>query len=78
MPRYYFHLHNDLETRDEEGIELSDLAEARDVAEHEARAIAAHTVAQGRLDLTHSIEVTDASGATVLVVRFGEAVEIVR
>ena len=78
MPRYFFHLHNDLETRDEEGLELPDLAAARDVADHEARAMAAQSVANGQLDLNHSIEVTDESGATVLVVRFGEAVEIVR
>lgn len=78
MPRYFFHLHNDLETRDEEGLELPDLAAARQVAETEARAMAAQSVANGHLCLAHSIEVTDASGATVLVVRFGEAVEIVR
>ena len=77
MPRYFFHLHNDIETRDEEGIELPDLAAARGVAEHEARAIAAEAVANGRLCLHHSIEVTDESGASVLTVRFGEAVEIV-
>ena len=78
MPRYFFHLHNDLETRDEEGLELPDLAAARNVAEQEARAMAAQSVANGQLDLRHSIEVIDESGATVLVVRFGEAVEIVR
>jgi hypothetical protein len=78
MPRYFFHLHNDLETRDEEGLELPDLAAAQKIAEQEARAMAAQSVANGRLDLKHSIEVTDASGATVVLVSFGEAVEIVR
>ena len=78
MPRYFFHLHNDLETRDEVGLELPDLAAARKVAEQEARAMAAQSVVNGRVDLKHSIEVTDESGATVLLIRFGDAVEIVR
>jgi hypothetical protein len=77
MARYFFHLHNDVETRDEEGVELPDLTAARRVAEHEARTIAAESVAHGRLCLGHSIEVADESGATVLVVRFGEVVEVV-
>ena len=76
MPRYFFHLHNDLETRDEEGLELPDLAAARGVAEHEARAMAAQSFANGQLRLHHSIEVTDANGATLLTLRFGEVVEI--
>ena len=76
MPRYFFHLHNDLETRDEEGLELADVTAARGVAAHEARAMAAQSVAQGQLHLDHSIEVTDASGATLFTLRFGEVVEI--
>ena len=78
MPRYFFHLHNDLETRDEEGIELPDLAAARQVAVHEVRAVAAQNVTHGQLVLSHSIEVCDEAGATVLTVCFGEAVEIVQ
>ena len=78
MPRYFFHLHNDIETRDEEGVELADLAAARGLAEREARSIAAHSVTGGTLDLAHSIEVTDAGGTTVLRVRFGDVIEITR
>jgi len=78
MARYFFHLHNDLETIDEEGIELADLAAVRAVAEHEARAIAAQNVVHGHLALSHRIEVCDASGATVLVVRFGDVIAIER
>ena len=29
MPRFFFHLHNDIEAPDEEGLELSDLEAAR-------------------------------------------------
>lgn len=78
MPRYFFHLHNHIETPDEEGVALADLAAARDLAEREARSMAAQSVAHGKLDLHHSIEVTDAAGTTVLRVRFGDVIEIVR
>lgn len=78
MPRYFFHLHNDIEARDEEGVELADLAAARAVAMREARAIAAAHVGNGRLVLSHSIEVTDEHGASLLTVSFGEVIEIAR
>jgi hypothetical protein len=37
MPRYYFHLHNDVEVWDEEGGGLSDLKAATDEALQAAR-----------------------------------------
>jgi len=76
MARYFFHLHNDLETRDEEGIELPDLATARAVAAREARAIAADNVSNGHLVLSHSIEVCDERGSVVCRLRFGDVIEI--
>jgi len=76
MARYFFHLHNDLETRDREGVELPDPGAARKMAEREARAMAAHNVSHGHLALSHSIEVTDLQGATVCTVRFGDVVEV--
>ena len=76
MPRYFFHLHNDLETRDEEGLELADLASAEAVARREARACAAQNVMQGHLALAHAIEVTDEAGTRVLLVRFGDVIEL--
>lgn len=76
MPRYFFHLHNDIEVCDEEGVDLADAAAARALAVREARSIAAEQVAHGRLVLSHSIEVTDAAGATVCTMRFGDVIEI--
>lgn len=37
VPRYYFHLLNDLDAPDEEGKELPDLAAAREQARYNAR-----------------------------------------
>ena len=76
MARYFFHLHNDLETRDEEGVELPDLDNARAIAEREARTIAAQAVLAGKLVLSHSIEVTDEKGRSVILTRFGDVIEI--
>jgi hypothetical protein len=77
MPRYYFHLHNDLATTDEEGRELDDIGAARRAAEEDAREMAARSVqCHGHLDLGHYVEVTDEGGNSVVRVRFGEAVAI--
>ena len=37
MPRYFFHLHNDVDAVDEEEVELPDLPAAQLVALHHAR-----------------------------------------
>ena len=79
MPRYYFHLHNDLTTTDEEGRELADVGAARRAAEEDAREMAGRSVqCDGRLDLEHYVEVTDERGASVARIRFGDAVAITR
>ena len=76
MPRFYFHLHNDVEARDEEGRELADAYAAHEAAVLEARTMAAESVRQGHLDLSHTIEVTDESGARLFRVPFGDVVQI--
>lgn len=76
MPRYYFHLFNDAQVPDPEGIELSDRTIALERAASAARAMAAESVREGRLILSHRIEVTDERGASVGVVRFGDVVRI--
>ena len=77
MPRYYFHLHNDINTTDDEGRELADAAAARCAAEEDAREMAARSVQyDGRLNLAHYIEITDERGKSVARVRFGDAVAI--
>jgi len=76
MPRYFFHLHNDIEILDEEGRECADLDIARREAFSEAREMAARSVREGHLKLSHSISVTDSAGETVVIATFGDAVRI--
>ena len=76
MPRYFFHVHNDLETIDDEGLEFTDDQAARSHAIEESRAMAADSVRDGKLTLSHSIRVVRSDGAPVDVVRFGEAVRV--
>lgn len=77
MPRFYFHLHNQIgEVPDEEGEDLPDLAAARARAIENIRSIMAGEIAEGRLDLRGSIDIADSGGAVVATVRFPEAVEL--
>lgn len=76
MPRFYFHLFNDLDVRDEEGLELPDKAAAIEQAVKNARVMAAESVCEGHLVLNHRIEIMDANGSAVATVRFGDAVEV--
>ena len=76
MPRFYFHLRNDVIADDEEGQELPDLAAAREVAIMNARELAAATVLEGRLHLGHYIEIENEHGQIVATVTFREAVTI--
>ena len=76
MPRYYFHLFNDAQVPDPEGIDLPDATVALERAVSAARAMAAESVREGRLILSHRIEISDETGASVGVVHFGDVVEI--
>lgn len=76
MPRYYFDLKNDVDAKDEEGRDLPDLGAARAAAIAEARELMTESVLTGHLDLNHRIEVRDENGGVVLVMHFGEAVEV--
>ena len=76
MPRYFFHLHNDIDVIDKEGVELTDAAAARSFALSNARDVAAENVRQGRLNLTHSIEVVGTGGNPVMTVSFSDAVTV--
>lgn len=77
MPRFYFHLHNDLETTDTEGRELPSSDAALRHAEREARVMASEAVlSRGHIVLSHSIEVTGDDGERVAQVRFGDVVTV--
>ena len=76
MPHFYFHLYNDRTSRDEEGKELPDQGAAHRQALDYARDMAAVTVREGHLNLSHRIEVTDGDGAIVFQMPFRNAVRI--
>ena len=79
MPRYFFHIHNDRDTIDEEGIELPDGDAARERGQHEARNLAAESIkTEGHLVLDHRIEIVDEAGGKVATIRFEDAVAIRR
>lgn len=76
MPRYFFHIHDDLDFQDEEGMELANPPAARAAALAGARGIMSEQVQKGHLSLHHRIEVEDEEGDAVLTLPFGEAVVI--
>ena len=77
MPRYFFHIHNDLETIDEEGSVLPDAHAARERGIHEARNFAAESIkSKGHLILDHRIDIVAETGEQIASIRFGDAVII--
>lgn len=76
MPHYYFHLYNDIVSMDEEGVDLPDLEAARANGIREAREMMLETVAEGRINFSHRIDIADESGAVVDTVTFAEAVKV--
>ena len=76
MPRFFFHLYNDVFAADEEGRELPDADAARAVAVAEAREMMADGVLKGEITLSHRIEIADESGAVVGTVAYRDAVAV--
>ena len=77
MPRYFFNVHNSIGlVEDEEGRDFADLDAARAAALKGAREIIAEDVADGVADLRGRLDVIDAAGVVVLVIKFIEAVEL--
>jgi hypothetical protein len=77
MPRFFFHLHNDDDIMDEEGLELPDVAAAEAQGRKFAVYMAAASVAEHeRLYGNHRIDVADQAGEIVNSVLFREVVDI--
>jgi hypothetical protein len=77
MPHFYFHLHDDMDVLDEEGIELPDLKAARERGIRYAVDMTAASVLERRkINLHHRIEVADESGQVRHVVEFGDVIRI--
>ena len=76
MPRYRFHLYNDVETLDLEGRLFPDLDAAHTDAIRCARAImASELTTKGEITLSHWIELETEEG-DMHVVTFGDTVKI--
>jgi hypothetical protein len=76
VPRYFFHVYDDVIAHDEEGAELPNLAAARLNALKGARDLISDQVRRGYFVLSHWIDVVDEQGEKVLTLTFGEAVDI--
>jgi hypothetical protein len=76
VPRYFFHVYDDVIAHDDEGLELPNIAAARLNAIRGARDLIAEQVRHGYFVLSHWIEVLDEKGETVLTLPFREAVDI--
>jgi hypothetical protein len=76
MARFYFHLFNDITSIDEEGADLPSETAAMQRAKATAREMAAESVREGHLILSHRIDVGDELGETIATVRFGDVVQV--
>lgn len=77
MPRYFFHLHDDIDAIDPEGNELANLTEARERAAKYAMDMAALSIVErGHIILSHRIDVADQAGEIVHTVHFRDVVQI--
>lgn len=77
MPRFYFHLHNDIDASDEGGKELPDLDAARSCAISMARCeVAEAATRDGRIVLSRRIDIEDENGAVLATVHFRDAVKV--
>ena len=77
MPRFFLHVHNRMGfAPDDEGLELPDLAAAREAAVAGIRSIVSEEVGQGTLDLAGRIDICGENGEVLMAVPFSEAVEL--
>jgi hypothetical protein len=77
VPRFYFHLLNDVDAPDQEGVELPDLNAALEQAVRNARFTAAETLKEtGRIVLRHRIDIEDERGHVLQTVHFGDVVKV--
>jgi hypothetical protein len=77
MPRYFFHLHNDMDVPDSEGTELPHLEAAISSAKSQVRQLAGDLVKEeGRLHLGHRIDIEDALHRVLDTVLIGDVVTV--
>ncbi len=78
MPKYHLNIFNAVDTYDEEGLELPDLAAAKKAAINGARHLMAEHIVAGRpLDLSDRIEIADERGSVLATLPFREMITII-
>ena len=77
MPMFYFHLLNDLDVRDPEGIELPDLKAAQEKARYNARMLMGEMLKdEAHINLNHRIDIEDEHRRVLGTVWFRDVVQI--
>lgn len=76
MRRYYFHVHEAIDFVDDEGLEFPSIGAVREEALLAARELAADEVREGKLNLSHRIEVVDEQQRPVLSLPLRDAIKI--
>jgi hypothetical protein len=77
MPRFFFHLHNDIDVPDDDGVELPDLDAAREYARENVLGIAGQTLKeQGRITLHHRIDIENEHGAVLETIMFRDVLHV--
>ena len=77
MPNFYLHLLNDVDAPDEGGQELPDLDTARDHAIRMVRfEVAEAAKRDGRIVMSHRIDIEDKQRRVLATVRFSDAVSV--
>ncbi len=77
MPRFYLHLYNGLGlTADDEGLDLPDLAAARDEAILSIRSLVSEEAKQGRINLDGRVEIAAEDGSCLQTIYFADAVAL--
>ena len=77
MPRYYFHVFDELDCPDEEGAELPDIVAAQSYAAQAILSIMADEMTRtARIRLRDRIDIEDERGATVATLHFGDVLKI--
>jgi hypothetical protein len=76
VPRFYFHVFDDIVSMDEAGQGADDLAAARAIALDGARDLVCEQVHRGYLNLENYIVVADEQGQELSRIQFREAFKI--
>ena len=77
VPRFYFHLHDDMDVPDDLGVELPSLESAIAYAFDQTRHLAGQMVIEtGRLALGHRIDVEDENGTVLDSVEFRDVIKV--